>query len=104
MDKTTKRKLGINPEEGKRGKNFKTVADTIDRDAGYKAVKDLIKRVKTGDPVAVKEFLDRYFGKPKEAVELSNPDGTLKPTQPIVVQDEETRKIMEQALNGALKR
>jgi hypothetical protein len=31
-----------------------------------------------GDTVAIKELLDRGYGKPQQAMELSNPDGSLK--------------------------
>lgn len=64
MDKTTKKLLG--------GHSFKSMVDTRHKNMPRTAVDALCKRVETGDPEAVKEFLDRYYGKPAQALAIDH--------------------------------
>lgn len=76
MDKTTKKQLGI----GGRGKTgFKTMSDSLNKGMPRTAIADLHKRVKAGDPGAIEEFLNRYYGKPFQSVELSGELNGLPP-------------------------
>lgn len=47
----------------------------------------LIEKAKKGDVRAAQVILDRAYGKPKESIEYSNPDGTLKPKTTIIFSD-----------------
>lgn len=47
----------------------------------------LIEKAKEGDVRAAQVILDRAYGKPKEQLEISNPDGTMKPKTTIIFSD-----------------
>lgn len=52
---------------------------------------------------AAREGLDRAYGKPKQATELSGPDGGPIPTQPVVVPDtEQYRRRVQQIAQRAM--
>ena len=93
MDRTQKKALGITSEDGKRGKNFKSVADAIDRNVYMTAVKDLIVRVKLGDDGAVREFLDRYYGKPAQAVDMTSNGETMTTNFINVISEDQKKKV-----------
>jgi hypothetical protein len=47
---------------------------------------------------------EQEAGKAQQKIALSNPDGSMRPVQPIVVTDKETKTLIESLRSGKVKR
>lgn len=67
----------------------KELQGVIDDDGRPRLVRNFAVAVKNSQWREIKEMIEMIYGKPKESVELSNPDGNLTPTVRII--DERTK-------------
>jgi hypothetical protein len=47
---------------------------------------------------------EQEAGRAQQKIALSNPDGSMRPVQPIVVTDKETKTLIESLRSGSVKR